>query len=315
MAPNVIRMKNLIFIYTLIHINCFGFSQNLVPNPSFEEINSCPSNFHDFTKFLYWSNPTNASPSIFNNCNQGNAGVPVNIAGYQNTHSGFGYAGIVIFSDQSQNAREYIQVELLSPLVANQKYKVRLYVNLADSSKYAINRFGIYFSQNSFYLPTYNVINYIPQVSFDTLIINKIDWTLLEATYQAMGGEKYITIGNFNYDSECDTILLGGPWGTFYYIDDVYVGLDTTVDVNNEIQCKEEEITLYPNPAKERVFIKTEKSKPIEMFVYNMQGCLIHQQRFLKRTNIDIKNWPAGVYYIKLISEKGIFVKKFAKEE
>ncbi|HBX51118.1 MAG TPA: hypothetical protein DEH02_08645, partial [Bacteroidales bacterium] len=52
-----------------------------------------------------------------------------------------------------------------------------------------------------------------------------------------------------------------------------------------------------------------------EMFVYNMQGCLIHQQRFLKRTNIDIKNWPAGVYYIKLISEKGIFVKKFAKEE
>jgi len=38
LAPNVIRMKNLIFIYTLIHINCFGFSQNLVPNPSFEEI-------------------------------------------------------------------------------------------------------------------------------------------------------------------------------------------------------------------------------------------------------------------------------------
>ena len=90
---------------------------------------------------------------------------------------------------------------------------------------------------------------------------------------------------------------------------------DTTVDVNNEILSKKEEITLYPNPAKENIFIKTETSKPIEMFVYNMQGCLIHQQRFLKRTNIDIKNWPAGVYYIKLISEKGIFVKKFAKEE
>ena len=30
---------------------------------------------------------------------------------------------------------------------------------------------------------------------------------------------------------------------------------------------------------------------------------------------IDIKNWPAGVYYVKIVTEKGIFVRKVVREE
>ena len=292
------KIKLLLFLLILIK---YSYSQNLVPNNSFEEINSCPISFHDFTKFLYWINPTNASPSIFNNCNQGNAGVPENINGYQNSHSGIGYAGIGIFSDPSLNNREYIQTELLSPLVTNQKYNVRVYVNLGDSSKYAINKFGIYFSQNSFFVPTFNVINYVPQISFDTLIINKIDWTLLESTYQALGGEKYITIGNFNYDSECDTILLDGPWGTFYYIDDVYVGPDSTINAVKQ-QLLNIKLNIFPNPTSNLINIDYEINDDFILELKNLYGITVKKTILEKNFNfkkIAINDLEGGIYCFK----------------
>ncbi|HBX51120.1 MAG TPA: hypothetical protein DEH02_08655 [Bacteroidales bacterium] len=311
-------MKNLVLLF-FVCISHLVISQNLVPNPSFEEYTTCPVFINDFGKLINWNNPSNGSPNYFNICSNGNVGVPNNNFGYQNPFSGNGYIGLCLHTESIENYREYAQIELSEPLVANIKYYVSYYVSLADSFNSATSEICALLTDNSFYFDTNINLNFNPQITNSVVITDKINWMKISSSYLANGGEKFLTIGNFKNDSNTQIVIIGTTigayFGTYYFLDDVYVGLDSTVNINTEAPSKKEEITLYPNPANENVFIKTENSKPAEMFVYNMQGCLMHQQRFLKRTNIDIKNWPAGVYYVKIVTEKGIFVRKVVREE
>ncbi|HBX51124.1 MAG TPA: hypothetical protein DEH02_08675 [Bacteroidales bacterium] len=298
-------------VLILLFINLSVLSQNLVPNSSFEELSSCPNDFENYNLLLHWSNPTNGTPCIFNSCSNGNAGVPSNIYGYQQSKDGNGYVGIALWGF---NYREYIQVQLEQTLVANEKYYVSFYVNLSNLA-ICINQIGLYFSSNLIQENITSALNYTPQITnTNGFLADTADWQLISGTYLSNGNENYIIIGNFYDDAHTDTMKVGGTYGSFYYIDDVYVGIDTTVNINTDVQSREEEISLYPNPAKERVFIKTENSKPAEMFVYNIQGCLLHQQTFTKSTNIYLQNWPAGVYYVKIVTENGIFVRKILRE-
>ncbi|HBX51122.1 MAG TPA: hypothetical protein DEH02_08665 [Bacteroidales bacterium] len=313
-------MKKFIFLF-LTCFSHFVLSQNLVPNYSFEEYSTCPNFINQFYKLQYWYNPTTASPDYFNSCsNPSLVGVPNNFFGIQNAYSGNGYIGLGIYSGNVSNYREYVQVELIEPLEVNKKYKVSYFVNLADTFKIASSEISALITINSFYVDTNINLNFIPQITNEVIITDKINWVKITGSYLANGGEKFLTLGNFNNDFNTQIVYIGDSiispnFEAYYYIDDVYVGLDSTVNINTEAPSKKEEITLYPNPANENVFIKTENSKPAEMFVYNMQGCLMLRQRFTKNTNINLQDWPAGVYYVKIVSENGIFVRKFAKEE
>jgi len=92
---------------------------------------------------------------------------------------------------------------------------------------------SLYFSPNSIscsgcLLPYTPQINYLGSPITDTL-----NWILISGSYTALGGEKYITIGNFNSDSNTSTAVVNptGSGGTeaYYYIDDVYVGTCDTI--------------------------------------------------------------------------------------
>jgi OOP family OmpA-OmpF porin len=98
-------------------------AQNLVPNPSFEELSRCPNSFStDKNDFIVpgWESPTTGTPDHFHGCSWGEADVPFNWAGSANAHSGKGYAGMYVWNkrDDDKSYREYIQCELAEPLVA-----------------------------------------------------------------------------------------------------------------------------------------------------------------------------------------------------
>ena len=90
----------------------------------------------------------------------------------------------------------------------DQLYKVSFYYNIATYSTYAINRLGVYLSNElilkkvSKALPFIGVLNYKPQVTVDTSVIitERDNWQEVTGTYLAKGGEEYITIGNFYND-------------------------------------------------------------------------------------------------------------------
>lgn len=89
---------------------------------------------------------------------------------------------------------------------------------------------------------------------------------------------------------------------------------------NNNINYSNSSISAYPNPASEILFFITNE---IENGNYNLEiinqlGEIVYSQhvqvmRDWEKFNIDISNIKAGLYYVKLNSDKQIFTTKFTK--
>jgi len=228
----------------LIFFLCFGNiakTQNLVPNGNFEIYSQCPFGSAQFNDVVSWINAQpNSSPDYFNACTSTNANVPHSVFGYQKDYDGgAGIAGIYTFNKGfPNNARDYIQTKLNDTLKSGKKYLVSMYANNSDDFDYAIATLGIYFTNQSMPWPTN--VGFInepsPQIKNTILLKDTINWILVQDTIQG-NGEKYLTIGNFNYDSLSDTTKIVGN-GTFfgaayYFIDGVSVYDVTDGSCNN----------------------------------------------------------------------------------
>lgn len=201
-------------------------AQNLVPNSNMETYACCPTGTFQYNCIATWTNPNAASPEYFNACGSGGGDVPANSAGNEAAHSGNGYVGLII-GWQSSDYREYCQVQLTSALVAGVTYSVSYWVSLADGSQYATNRFEAYLSPTLVSNGSTNVLPLVPQVSPSTGFLgNKLGWQQVCGTFVAVGGERYLIIGNFknNASTTLNFISAGLPFcqsGGYYYVDDV----------------------------------------------------------------------------------------------
>lgn len=86
----------------------------------------------------------------------------------------------------------------------------------------------------------------------------------------------------------------------------------------SEIALNDLSIKIYPNPAKEILFLNIEQlsdPKPVEVKVYNSIGKLIYQTD-TKDTNmvIDIEQWASGLYVIEIQQEGSRAFKKIIVE-
>ena len=240
-------MKNLQFILLLLFSFSKIYAQNLVANPSFEEYTDCPSGLTEFYKVKNWSSPNKGTPDYFNTCcdslqselsayRSPTAGVPRNRLGIQRAKNGKAYSGIIVL-DERPPIIEYLQAKLLQPLVAGQHYCVNMYVSLADYSRFAIDKIGIYFSKENISMNEWKPIEAVPQiVSHENVILNSsVKWTLVSGELEAAGGEQFLIIGCFekpeNLKKERTKVNKDQvPYGlsdilSYYYIDEVSVKL------------------------------------------------------------------------------------------
>jgi gliding motility-associated-like protein len=226
-------MRKVHFILCILHFAFYINAQNLVLNPGFETYSACPSGGSQLTLASPWLSPSSQTPDYFNSCAFAftTVNVPYNFVGYQYAHSGVAYAGGHAYGGKgSTNSREYVQGKLSDSLIAKKKYCVTFYVNLANKSQYAINSLGAYLSKDSI-RNTFGVLPYASQISNPAtrLLNDTSNWIAITGVFIAAGGEKYITIGNFNTDINTDTIsiqkfLLNKVDNiAYYYIDDVSV--------------------------------------------------------------------------------------------
>lgn len=224
-------MKKLIYILSTVILGIainFGYAQNLVPNYSFEDTIQCPYIPGQINFTTYWTDPTNTNTTLYNSCNNGFVGVPDNAnGGHQYARTGNAYAGIGTYG-QGTDWRDYLQVKLISKLIANKKYCVEFYVSLFDTQTVACNDIGLYFSDTAITGPSISVLNVIPQISNDIILnplTDKLGWTKVSGNFIANGTENYITIGNFLNDANTDTVFLGGVYwdASGYFVDDVSV--------------------------------------------------------------------------------------------
>ena len=220
-------------------------SENLVFNPSFEEYLDCPHKIDalgTLTIVEAWFQPTSGSADYFNVCGSKDCGVPKNKLGEQHAHTGLGYCGIYC---SKTDYREYLQTQLKHPLEAGQTYQLKFYVSLSEYSSGSVATIGglltrdrisdtvrsvLMRKQTKKISPkvSQTVATYLePQVvnPYHRVLTNTQEWTLITGTFEAEGGEQFLTIGNFYPASQSNVVDLDYLTyllpGAYYYIDDI----------------------------------------------------------------------------------------------
>lgn len=237
-------MKKISLIAVLCAFGQLTQAQNLVNNPSFENTASNCANFggEGFSADLAstWNSANSnaagdscSSPDLFAPCNTvfgiSVTGMPDNELGWQQARTGTRYVGIITY-DPLSNYREYIQGSTSVPLVAGQQYCVSMFVSRGDNVPFATNNMGVYFSNTEYMrnaCPGNSLINVTPQLNYTCApITDTTNWVRLQWNYTAVGGERYLTIGNFFNNANTTVVNLGGgglnPYA-YYYIDDVSI--------------------------------------------------------------------------------------------
>ncbi|MFY9309534.1 MAG: gliding motility-associated C-terminal domain-containing protein [Bacteroidia bacterium] len=301
--------RNLYIILFILYSFRILSQVNLVQNYSFEDTVTCPSGLSQIYNAVGWINPstsTSSNPDYFNSCNSSGIGVPANGVGFQNAKTGNAYAGFYAFNKGFPNNYDYIETMLADTLKKDTVYCVSFYLSLAEISGYCTNNIGIYFS-NNLITTTDEIILVSPQLVNTTVVLsNKDEWMKVEWEYTALGGEKYITIGNFNSTGTSDTIYVGGsfPEGSYYYIDDVFVGKfadSTTTDMINSITLPN---AFSPNnDGHNDLFILQGLKNRVTEFsiiIYNRWGEKVFE------SNVPERAWD-GTYNGKLM-DNGVFV-------
>ena len=326
-------MKNYSLYIVLICCCFFGEVKsqvNLVPNPSFEVFSYCDSVYLGLSDAPPWYNPTGGSPDYFNQCSTpGYLSVPSNFAGFQYAKTGVAYAGICVYGSDPgyPSVREYLQVELSDTLIATNHYCVSFYVSNTRiaSTPYsvAITKMGLLFSNNAIISSTQSILPYTPQITSPANIFlsDSLGWTEISGTFIASGGEKYITIGNFNNDANTDTIEYNSSaqqHGAYYYIDDVSV-VDCTNQGVEELTTSSE-ISLFPNPATSTLTLEIKdninNNQPSNIIITDVLGETVFKQSapINNQSTINITQLSKGIYFLEVQTVKGITRKKFVKQ-
>jgi hypothetical protein len=305
------------FSIVLFFCNCI-VAQNLVPNPGFEVYDTCPNSTGQITYAVPWFQPctTFSFTHYYNACAAESTlfSVPHNVVGWQYAHTGNAYATISPYCEncEKNKGREYVEVKLLDTLRIGKKYDVSFFVSLGDSSQYGSSNIQCYFSKNivqssNSSLPC--LCSYKPQISYDTVIMDTMHWTNIKGSFTAIGGEHYLTIGNFLPDSntKIDSFNIVQPQlGTGYYLDDVSVMEDTLTGVN-EIQNKSETI-VFPNPSSGIFNLKISniEYQISNIEIYNVLGERVYQANLKQNTTqINLSNQSNGIYYYKVVDDQG----------
>ncbi|MBL8011924.1 MAG: T9SS type A sorting domain-containing protein [Flavobacteriales bacterium] len=306
-------------------------AQNLVPNPSFELLDTCPYTigFQPGDRPLYWHSWLN-SPDYFHAC----AGslqdidtlvsVPQNGFGYQYAWEGDAYIGGWCYW-VNDDYREYIGVPLLEPLEIGQTYLVSFRVNLAVNGSYvwsmgACNNVGVLFTMASNAWsgttgPPFPFRNYA-HVYSPGIIADSLGWTLVSGSFTADSAYQYLVLGNFFTNALTDTIGLP-PWNgevAYYFIDEVCVSREEGGCVTtgfDEALGQVGAFAAYDAHA-QQVVLTWPGSRAYHVEVVDPAGRRVVSVRAEEeRLRLDAQQWATGLYVARMREGDRVGVVKF----
>jgi outer membrane protein OmpA-like peptidoglycan-associated protein len=290
------KMKKLIFILLLIPMQLF--SQNLVLNPSFENLKDCTSTYDALNNIVFnWTTPTHGTTDFISSCNNISKSNLSVSNGLKSSKFGGNYAGLLFhFND---NKREYIQGELSTTLLKGEKYIVSFYINLSDKSDYALKKISFLFTEkkinsnikvelskrnlNKLKIKKFKIHDINNEYFFD----NKNKWILVSKEIIANGYENFITIGNFNKNSKTNKVLISNKNYTeraYYYIDMISVQqANKTRIIKPELFETKKQVTFLKNN------IKLEETQIFENITFDFNSYLLSNKA--KKEIIPIYNF------------------------
>lgn len=296
-------------------------SQNLVPNPSFEEMIVCPNSDGQISRTQYWKNATSLSTcDYFNACDvTGTVGVPSNVNNNssQVARTGVAYAGIICAKTYSgSNIREYLIIKLQDTTLKNIIYYITFYTNKSDNSKNDISTIGAYFSKSDTFTLTGFLMNAEAMIESPVCctISDTVNWVKVQGSFTAQGGEQYMVIGNFRDDQHCGLVTNGFSDIAYYYIDDVCVSTNPAdCGINVGIaETEKSKIAIYPNPSANKAtitFSEAATMPAISIDFVAIDGKVVRTFSPPQQTDkieLDIADLAKGMYFVLLKSGSSI---------
>jgi gliding motility-associated-like protein len=235
-------MKRLIFTILFIFGLGTGFAQNLVLNPSFEDVIDCNYNTYvhtihnTYTNCRNWYGVNGRITRFFTDCEPKiayNYHVPNNNWGYQYARTGGAYLGVgnTGINGVGNSECDYPASHLKDTLIAGKEYCARFFVVVPDNFNKSFDRVGMYLSKDSIFSSDYLCICSItPQIEELTgnMVDDTLNWIQISGSFIANGGEEYIALGFFldYYDITTYTIYPSLPSAykeVGMYLDDIAV--------------------------------------------------------------------------------------------
>lgn len=167
----------------------------------------------------------------------------------------------------------------------------------------------------SFYLP-YSQHKYNNRISISPYNIAVYDsifnsWLIAPSTYS-----KHSLVGVFSFTNYWNNQGGGGGYPEYHSLIYFKKGTETwgtpriVTGIDEQAATeKEQDFTIYPNPASNKVFIKSSFEK-LNYTLNSLDGSLIDQGQLRKNYSIDVFSFPNGVYFLRLESENAYKVKK-----
>ena len=72
-------------------------------------------------------------------------------------------------------------------------------------------------------------------------------------------------------------------------------------------------VNVYPNPAKDYIYIDLPEEKIKSVSLYNVLGVLLKEQKS-NAASVDISSLPQGMYLLSIETEEKVITKKIVKE-
>lgn len=332
-------IQNSLYILSYIFLAQSIFSQNLVPNPSFEDTTGkiiCGWTQVSQFKIKDWFLPSTGTPDIHSTSaetkcenHQPNSEYTGSncTAGTQMPNTGNILIGFINYSPNG--FREYLSVKLSETLTPGNAYQISLNIVLAKNAAFAVNNLGVYFSPSPISSSNYNRLDYMPQILFEEVIEESNDWITLSICFQPDMDYNYMTIGNF---TPPDSLIISNInsascfTNAYYFIDDVSI----TKSANTSCESSTEKIfipnSFSPNDDYVNDYLTINgisQDQQIDISIYNKYGTLVYsytgypnstndytgyllwdgKQNLSKSNNVS---QDVYIYNVQLTNEKGI---------
>lgn len=304
-------------------------AQNLLSDPGFEsgsEVFCGIMGPNDFGENLNeWTSPTQGTPQLFftdldSDCWNAQPTStypgPIGIKGSQMPLDGESMAGIYAYTIADFNQRHYIQTPLSSPLIPGQAYEVGFYTSLADFIEFGSNGLGAVLSVGAITANNDGVLAANPQVVSEEVLSDYIRWTLVSDTVIADAAYDHITIGNFQTDA--NTVLVSNPahtgdvgtYGSFYFIDGVYI---EPVTLSNTANSEGPEAWNFQVSSTGLSIIDTSTGNRFTATLYGLDGKRVYHAEGVHQLVIPWNEWWGTCAVVQLQGGTRQFTQRFCR--
>jgi hypothetical protein len=133
-----------------------------------------------------------------------------------------------------------------------------------------------------------------------------------------------VLVNDITKTSDGGCILVGKIWdwqiNPFFNSDIFFLKLDRNGNIVGSqginAAITQNEILVYPNPAKDYLNFDMGLYRDFQLSVYNQLGQILLQKNFTSGNNtINIRDFTTGIYFYKLLTKNGkVISEKFVKE-